>query len=158
MIIENYSEQIDDFSAYLTDKLESISNLSGDNHILFQKILYVAFLDSLSAAVYPKEKGHNKRFRKFIDNYSDWEEKDNICLTHFNRFISISSNKKLKTVYVMIDKESKNRESRLNEYIFISEDPTFDELNKLWTQEFEEKKIENAASGKYKPVLSKIPN
>ena len=57
----------------------------------------------------------------------------------------------------MIDKELKSRESRLNENIFISEDPTFNELNKLWIQEFKEKKI-NLSYFKHSSLLYQLRN
>ncbi len=141
MIVDN-SQNINDFSEYLKDKLDSISKISEENHILFQKVLYVAFLDSLSAAVYPEITEHNKRFNALIDNFSCWKEKDHISLTYFGELVSMSSHKEMKNKYNFVEVKIQYWKAHMTQPVFISEDPSYEEMNKLWDDKFKYKKLD----------------
>ena len=82
MIIQDYSENIDKFRQLRMEKLTSIGDIQGKENILFKKILYLTFLDSLSSIVYPKE--HNKvRFVSLVNRFSKWESRD-LSLIHIS--------------------------------------------------------------------------
>lgn len=66
---------INQFLANLKDQLEKINQLSNN---FFQKILYTVFIDTLSRAAFPNERKHRKRFIKFIDECSNWDDKDRV--------------------------------------------------------------------------------
>ena len=70
--------RIAEFRYFIEQRLLNIELLKGDESVLFKKVLYVTFLDSLSASIYPKEE-NQKRFIKLLDNFSTWEDKDRIC-------------------------------------------------------------------------------
>ena len=52
MDLEEYEDNISDFRQYFYDNLDNIAKIDVENSKLFQKILYITFLDSLSAAIF----------------------------------------------------------------------------------------------------------
>jgi hypothetical protein len=58
MIVEDFSGRIRDFKDFLEKKLVEIDALKSTESPLFKKILYVSYLDSIAACIYPNS--HNK--------------------------------------------------------------------------------------------------
>ncbi len=130
---KDYSQHIDDFNVYLLQKLNSIAQISGSDHHLLKKVLYVSFLDSLSVCVC-SDKGNKKRFMYLLDKYSNWNERDNVSLTHLSRIFSLSSDPIPPTIYNFVDEKLKGWKDQPHKIILISEDPTSIEVKKLgWT-------------------------
>ena len=74
---------IESFKDILTNQLESIEKLSSkNNEILFKKMLYISFLESLAKASYPKIKHTKKRFTTFLFNFTSWKECNNYSIIH----------------------------------------------------------------------------
>jgi len=131
MIVEDYSEHIDDFSDYIREKLTSISNLTANNDsTLFRKVLYVSFLDSLAATIYP-ERGNKERFVALIDRFSHWKERDNVSLTYLGRMVTLTSDPELETVRIFTKERLQEWKRRTHRDILISEDPSYKEIEKM---------------------------
>ncbi len=130
MIIQDYSEHIENFDHYLKSKLASIHEISGDNNVLFKKILYVSFLDSLSACIYP-ERRNKERFVEMLNRFSRWEYRDRISLPHLGKFVQICSDPMLEEVRKYVTPKLKKWQERSSHQISISEDPKFEEI-KEW--------------------------
>jgi len=76
----NIEGRLGEFSTYFNNELESIEGLSAKNHeTLFKKKLYISFLESLAKAAFLNEKGVKKRFKKFLDEFTNWEEWNHCC-------------------------------------------------------------------------------
>ena len=132
MIIQDYSEQIESFEDYLKSKLASIDAISGDNDVLFKKILYVSFLDSLSSCVYPG-RGNKERFISMLERFSKWEDRDRVSLPHLGKFVHISSDPLLEKARKYVTPKLKKWQERSGREILISEDPKIGEIkDKSW--------------------------
>ena len=133
MIIQDFEERIEGFEEYLSQKLEEISTLKSDGAVLFRKILYVSFLDSLSACIYPNS-SNKSRFLSLVDRFSHWKDRDRVCMLHVARFCSLNSEPDLQKI-----REKANetlREWQLDQdgtgVIEASCNPKFDEVRCLW--------------------------
>ena len=133
MIIEDNNEKIDSFSEYLTKKLSSIDNLSCEDQTLFKKILYVSFLDSLSACIYPDRK-NRERFISLIDRFSQWEHRNHVCMLHINKLASMTSDPDLEKIRVFAQSELKKwlEIKDMSGVIRIEQTPTIDEISDKW--------------------------
>jgi hypothetical protein len=132
MIIQDYSEHIENFENYLKSKLASIDEISGDNSVLFKKILYVSFLDSLSSCVYPG-RGNKERFVSMLERFSKWEDRDRVSLPHLGKFVQITSDPLLEQARKYVTPKLKTWQERSCHVISISEDPRIDEIeDKSW--------------------------
>lgn len=130
MIIQDYSEQIENFDNYLKSKLASIDEISGDNNVLFKKILYVSFLDALSSCIYPG--GRNReRFVAMLDRFSKWEDRDRVSLPHLGKFVHISSDPLFEQARRYVIPKLKEWKEHSSHVISISDDPKFEEIQNI---------------------------
>lgn len=135
MIIHDYSEQIEQFMQYLQDKLSSIDAVDVNSHnkvdrhnsLLFKKILYVSFLDSLSSCVYPGRSNNRERFVSMLERFSQWEDRDRISLPHLARFVHLSSDPLLENARQYVTPIIKKWIQRSIGDVLITEDPKFDD-------------------------------
>jgi len=75
-------QQIENFKNYMEDKLESIEKISSENdEVLFKKIIYFSFLESLAKAAYPED-SVKQRFIKFLSEFTKWQEGNDYCPIH----------------------------------------------------------------------------
>ena len=134
MIIKDYSENIDNFQAYLEGKLINIDQLSSADARLFKKVLYVSFIDSLAACVYPG-RGNKDRFISIVNRFSGWEQRNNYCLLHLARFTSVTSDPVLERVRDFAQKEVSRWLSHQNQsgVIELANTPSAHEVEKYWT-------------------------
>ena len=80
---QTLAELLEYFKEYSGNQLKSIEDISSkENKILFQKILYLSFLESLAKASYPSEKGAKKRFINFLENFTEWKEYNHYSIVH----------------------------------------------------------------------------
>lgn len=159
MIVEDYSEHIDDFEEYVRGKLDSISDLSdGSDSILFRKVLYVSFLDSLAATIYP-DRGNKERFVALVDRFSHWEERDNVSLTHLGKLVSITSDPELEGVRVYVNGRLKKWKQRTGRAIPISEDPSYEDIkNEGWEKSKDTKLKISLSDFKHSHLLYQLRN
>lgn len=126
MIIQDYSEHIESFKVYLEDKLSSIDSVHSNNdNVLFKKLLYVSFLDSISSCVYPKRQNRD-RFITMLSRFSQWRDRDRISLPHLARFVQLSSDPLLEDARQYVNPIIEGWQHR-NRKILISEDPLMDD-------------------------------
>lgn len=134
MHIEKYNCDISHFKQYFYDHLDSISKIDVENSRLFQKILYITFLDSLAASLSQNDqniRGHNKQgFIQLIDNFSDWSDKDRMCTTYLVKRLDLDSTIGTQEVREMLKDKVKKWEGHGSHYIKIAEDFTFDSIFK----------------------------
>ncbi len=155
---KDYSQHIDDFNVHLSKKLNSIAQISGPDHHLLKKVLYVSFLDSLSACVC-SDKENKKRFMCLLDKYSNWNERDNVSLTHLSRIFSLTSDPVPPTIYDFVDKKLKKWKDEPHKIILISEDPTSIEVKNLgWTNGIIDSKIIYLSDIKHSNLLYQLRN
>lgn len=131
MIIEEYKNHIDDFEVYLKDKLDGISCIEGDNALLYQKILYLSFFDSLSACIYPNVKSNKERFISLIDKFSTWKDGDRISTTHLGKMLALYHHPSFETIRKLVNDKLISWQNNKSS-ILISEDFTYADLVKHW--------------------------
>lgn len=129
MDIEEFNCDISHFKQYFHDNLDNISKIDVENSRLFQKILYITFLDSLAASLYPDCK-NKQRFIQLIDKFSDWGDKDRICTTYLVRKLDLNSTIGTHEVREMLKDKVKKWEKYGLHYIEITEDFPFDSIIK----------------------------
>ena len=79
------------------EKLREIDSLSSESSFLFKRILYVSFLDSISACIFPNSK-NKSRFIGLIDRFSNWEDRNRVCIFHLSKFCTINSDPELEKI------------------------------------------------------------
>ncbi|PMG27812.1 hypothetical protein BCU94_18835 [Shewanella sp. 10N.286.52.C2] len=143
MIIQNNSEQIESFKLYLDAKLANIDSLNSDDDRLFKKILYVSFLDSLAACVFPN-RGNKDRFTAVIERFSEWENKNDFCLLHLAKFCSINPDPALEKVRIFSHSEVDKLLTKADHSgcIKLNSLPSFDEVKKHWIQPTKDSQVE----------------
>ena len=72
-------DDIDKYIAFFRTKTAEIGQLGVLP--IYRKILYLVEIDTLSHAAFPSEKGHKKRVMKFLDECSNWSERDRVSAT-----------------------------------------------------------------------------
>lgn len=122
MIIHDYTQNIEDFDQYLRGKLTSIGLIEGADSHLLKKILYVTFIDSIAACVYPG-KGNRDRFVETINRFSHWEDRNRISITHIARYAYSTSDPAFEKTRNYVKPILDAWKIRAGEYILISEDP-----------------------------------
>jgi hypothetical protein len=93
---------------------------------LFEKILYVSFLDSLAACVYPG-KGNRDRFVSMLKRFSHWPDGERISLLYLARFTNISSDPSLENARNFVIPHMEKWKSMGCGIIRINEDPKRDD-------------------------------
>ena len=135
MIIEDYSENIEAFKELRLQKLNSINLINGEDSILFKKILYLTFLDSISKIVYPNE-ANKVRFVKLINRFSMWEYRDCVSLPHLGKMLSLSPDPSLNKLRKFVTENLKEWQAPDDTSIFSSKDllvstePMWEEIKK----------------------------
>lgn len=122
MIIDDYTQNIEDFEQYVKGKLDSVGLIQGADSHLFKKILYVTFIDSIAACVYPG-KGNRDRFVETINRFSHWEDRDRVSITHIGRYAYSTSDPAFEKTRNYVKPILDSWKARTGEYILISEDP-----------------------------------
>lgn len=80
----------DRFFSYIRDKLERIDDIVSDDLKLHKKILYVAFVDSLSALVYPAYSQNRSRFTEFVTRFGNWANSERVSTPHLARALRLN--------------------------------------------------------------------
>ena len=135
MMFEDFSERIKDFDEYLAEKLKGVDEIKNGDCLLYRKILYVSFLDSLAACIYPNA-GNKHRFTSLIERFSHWEDRNRVCMIHLGRFCSLNSEPELERIreksFSVIKLWQKDADG--TSIIRASKNPEFDEVSSLWTK------------------------
>lgn len=128
----------DIFFQYFNEVLENISELSKDSkHTkLYQKILYVSILDSLSKCVYPRRKPR-ERMVFFIKEFSGWENVERVSLPHLIQLLKLNPEPAFKGIREYAINEFNNWSVHSGQLMSISKDPKFYELKSKWPKENE---------------------
>jgi hypothetical protein len=142
MDMEESDDNISDFKQYFYDNLENISKIDVENSRLFQKILYITFLDSLAASICPSCQ-KKQRFIQLIDTFSDWSDKDRICTTYLVRKLDLNSDIGNQEVREILKNKVKKWEGCGSHYIEITEDFTFDAIKKYFENKNTDFRLEN---------------
>ena len=80
----------DRFFSYVRDKLERIDEITSDDLAIHKKVLYVTYIDSLSALVYPAYSQNRARFTDFVVRFGDWEHSERVSTPHLVRALSLN--------------------------------------------------------------------
>jgi len=85
-------KEIDRYCGFFSERLEDVRNLE---KTLFKKILLVTMLDALARVIWPK-KGNRERFIDFIDQFSEWKDRNRVSLIQLRLSLAESKKKKKK--------------------------------------------------------------
>ena len=115
---------IDKYITYFRNKTAEIGRIEALP--IFRKILYLVEIDTLSRAAFPHEKVHKTRVMKFLDECSNWSERDRVSATQL-MFSLEAKGKSSSPLFKLIN-------DRINECgtrIDASKDLTFEEVKKV---------------------------
>ena len=119
-------DDIDEYIAFFRDKTAEIGQL--EVLPIYRKILYLVEIDTLGRAAFPSEKGHKTRVMKFLDECSNWRDKDRISAVQ----LKLSLEKNGKNSGPLVDLIKKRIDSWIPGIcIKPSEDLTFEEVQSL---------------------------
>ena len=117
-------DDIGEYIDFFRDKTAEIGRL--EVLPIYRKILYLVEIDTLSRAAFPREKGNKARVMKFLDECSNWSERDRVSAIQLK--LSLEKNRK------SADPLFKLINDRINECgtrIDASKDLTFEEVKKV---------------------------
>lgn len=78
------------FFAYTKGKLDRIDDISSADLKVHKKILYVAFIDSLSGLVYPAHSQNRERFTEVVLTFGKWNDAGKVSTPHLARALRIN--------------------------------------------------------------------
>ena len=114
-------DDIDEYIAFFRDKTAEIGQLEALP--IYRKILYLVEIDTLGRAAFPSEKGHKTRVMKFLDECSNWIERNRVSAIQ----LKYSLEAKGKSSSPLF-KLSNDRINECGTRIDASEDLTFEEV------------------------------
>lgn len=101
---------------------------------LYKKLLFVSLIDALSNIRYPKETNNHVKFVSFLDNYSDWADKNKVSIVQLYLFLKKIIRKKGNSLlygFVIKQIESRLIYDDIEKKIFVNNDPPIFQLRKL---------------------------
>lgn len=139
MILKDHTKRINDFEEYMSGRLEEINIISSKSSLLFKRILYVSFLDSISACVFPNRK-NKSRFIGLIDRFSNWEDRNRVCIYHLAKFCTLNTDPELKCFRDFCFEKLKSlvQDENHTSVVCVSENPKFDDAKKYWPRNSQE--------------------
>ncbi|PXF62810.1 hypothetical protein [Kangiella spongicola] len=143
MIIKDNSQLIDDFKGLLKGRLDGIDKLdsSTNNGRIYKQILYVSFLDSLAASIYPG-RNNKSRFLSLVREFSNWEYGERVCLLHLGKMVTLVSDPELAKLrtYVLAKLKEWSQQQPLRK-VLIQDLPQKKEIQEYWSKSNKEKGI-----------------
>jgi len=129
------SQSVKGFIDFFRGKLEIIrsGDFPGDSQekVLFQKILYLTMIDTLSNVVYPQKRNRD-RVVSFIQEFSDWRYRDRVSLPHLIRILEEAPGHEFselqKFAFSCFDEWTKLKDDKID----LSRDPSYELVQKLW--------------------------
>lgn len=80
----------DRFFSYVRDKLERIDEIKSDELSVHKRVLYVTYIDSLSALIYPSYSQNRARFTDFVIKFGNWQHAEKVSTPHLARALSLN--------------------------------------------------------------------
>ena len=117
-------DDIDKYIAFFRNKTAEIGQIQ--DHPIYRKILYLVQIDTLSRAAFPHEKGHKTRVMKFLDECSNWSERDRVSAIQL-MFSLEAKGKSSSPLFKLINDRINECRTRID----ASEDLTLEEVNKI---------------------------
>lgn len=143
MIIKDNSEHILEFSNFLQERLDGIHQFdsSTNNGRIYKQILYVSFLDSLAASIYPG-RTNKSRFISLVREFSSWEYGERVCLLHLGKMVTLVSDPELSQLrtHVLVKLKEWSQQQPLKK-VLIQDLPPKKEIEKYWSRSNKEKGI-----------------
>ena len=84
------NDRHDRYFGFIREKLEGIDNLDSEALRTHRKVLYVAFVDSLSAIVFPAYSHNRDRFTAFVTQFGNWPDAGRISTPHLARALALN--------------------------------------------------------------------
>jgi len=129
-------KKIDGYIEYFSEMLEKIGAV---DERLFRKILYVSFLDCLSLCAYPDERGNRRRFVRFIDDFSGWE--DSAKVSSWQLYLALK-NEGLTNGKLFRTVSNRVHSWQIGNEMSLSGEPSFDEIVGLTASDAERRLLE----------------
>ncbi len=80
----------DRFFSYVRDKLERIDDIKADELSIHKRVLYVTYIDSLSALIFPAYTQNRARFTDFVVKFGGWQHAERVSTPHLVRALSLN--------------------------------------------------------------------
>lgn len=84
------SSRQDRYFAHVRGKLEQIDRVSGDDLSVHRRVLYVTYVDSLSALVFPAYTQNRPRFTDFVVKFCGWKYAERVSTPHLVRALLLN--------------------------------------------------------------------
>jgi hypothetical protein len=145
-----YETEIQGYTEYFRKRLSDITKLTEfeqdiDHILLYQKILYMSMIDSLSRSGFPSVQQQGERFKMFLDTCSRWKDKDRVSslqlMLRLEEKSRTSSVKSFSDLYTHV--KSRVESWLPGDFIRPESDPIIDELRSIAGED--EKSILRAA-------------
>lgn len=98
------SSRQDRFFSYVRDKFTGIDAITDERLFVHKKVLYVTFLDSISALVYPAYNQNRTRFTNFVLRFGNWEYAERVSTPHLARALSLNPDPAFENVRGLVQK------------------------------------------------------
>jgi len=148
-VSETIEKKINRFVQYNENLMEQIMLIySHENNGVHAKILFCSLFDSLAKCAYPKIKNNSERFKKTIAIHTQWEDAERVSLLHLQRAFGIMDQipkdfLDLKDeINILFHNHFKPTDSGVSDYIPISIDALYSEIENKWPKNSNGNKID----------------
>ena len=138
-------KDIERFANYFRKQLCEIQAMKTDSAELYQRLLYLTLLDTLSGIAFPDAKNRD-RYISFIKKFCEWSDGDRVSLPHLAQLLQMVSDPEYKKVHEWTINKLETHPVHGGTIEEISYDPSFEEVKAHWPNnelniELEGKKI-----------------
>ena len=127
--IGHFSKKVERLRAYELEEKDQI----------FKKNILVSILDALSRTTSNSTASNRERFTSIVKNFGEWQDHTRVSVPHLGHFLRFLRDPNFGSVRDRVHCTiSKNLDGRL---VYLSEDPEFVEIQKLWPAPAEQKLV-----------------
>lgn len=127
----DFQKGIDRFTDYFGKQLEEIGALKSEHGELYQKLLYVAVLDTLAGSVTPKRLNRD-RFIYFVQRFCKWSDGERVSLPHLVQLLRKNPDPAFQNLREWALGKFDALPVHGGELMPIARDPLFDEVKREW--------------------------
>ncbi|NQU83385.1 MAG: hypothetical protein HQ536_01610 [Parcubacteria group bacterium] len=131
----NYKDDIETFFTYIEEALKAIKKINTpdkSNTRVFKKILYCTIVDTLSKCAHPQKTDNGKRFRDFVSEFGNWDERNKVSLPQLKLYLDKQSNECFNFLKNFVEQKINQwEEALICETKNLEHDPTLKEIIKF---------------------------
>jgi hypothetical protein len=126
------TERVEQFVAHIRSHLTEVESLKCKHEKLYRGLVYVALLDSLGRAVMPHRSSQHERFVAFVQRFCRWGDGDRVSVPHLLQLLRRNPDPAFESLRTWTSTKFKGMKLLSGQITPISDDPTFDDVKRVW--------------------------